>query len=206
VPQPRRIERTGIVSATIDLLDERGLDGVSMYAIAARLGVKQPALYHHFASKADLFGAVAAEVLDRHHTDRVPGDEPWDQFALRNARSFRRALLSVRDGARLITSTNSRTPGGGNAARQVNLLESQGFDGPDAILALIAISRYVVGAVLEEQASQQRAAKIAPAHGADADAEHFAELARQAVELGPEHEFETGLIALIRGLDTLLRR
>jgi TetR/AcrR family tetracycline transcriptional repressor len=204
VPQPRRIERIGIVSAAIDLLDERGLDGVSLYAIAARLGVKQPALYHHFASKAELFGAVAAEVLDRHHTDRVPGDEPWDQFALRNARSFRRALLSVRDGARLITSTSSRTPGGGNAALQVDLLERQGFRGSDAILALIAISRYVVGAVLEEQASKERGARIKPP--APAGDGHFADLARQVAELGSEHEFETGLIALVRGLEALRRR
>ena len=65
MPQPRRTDRAAIVSAAIEVLDENGLDGLSLRAIAARLGVQQPALYHHVASKADLLAAVGDEVLDR---------------------------------------------------------------------------------------------------------------------------------------------
>ena len=206
MPQPRRIDPARIVSAALELLDQHGLDGVSLHRIAARLGVRQPALYHHFGNKAELLSAVAGDVLDRRHTDRVPGDEPWDGFVARSARSLRRALMSVRDGARLITSTGTRTLNAGNAARQVNFLEKAGFSGSDAVLASIAVSRYVIGAVLEEQASRDRGATIeAPADDV-AGSSHFAQVAREVAALGPDREFEVGLDALLRGLDSLRGR
>jgi len=202
MPQPRRIDRSAIVAVATDLLDERGLDGVSLHAIADRLGVQQPALYHHVDSKAALLAAVAADILDRRHTDRLPRpDETWDRFVMRNARSLRRALLSVRDGARLITSTGARAPRLENAIAQVDLLERHGFDGEEAVMALIAISRYVIGAVLEEQATRDRDAFLEAPDPADPRASHLLDLTRRVSSLGADAEFEVGLIALVRGLD-----
>ena len=205
MPQPPRTDRRAIVAATIGLLDEVGLEKVSLHAIAARLGVKQPALYHHFDSKAALMAAVAAEVLDRHHTDRLPdAGEAWDAFVIRNARSLRRAMLSVRDGARLISSAGSRVPEQGNAIAQVDLLERAGFDGRTAVLALIAVSRYTIGAALEEQASRSNPSLADSADGVDGTddrAARFARTLRAAAAAGADGEFELGLAALVRGLD-----
>lgn len=205
MPQPSRTNRHAIVAATIDLLDEVGLEKVSLHAIAARLGVKQPALYHHFDSKTALMAAVAEEVLDRHHTDRLPNvGEAWDAFVIRNARSLRRAMLSVRDGARLISSAGSRVPKLSNAIAQVELLERDGFDGGTAVLALIAVSRYTIGAALEEQASRSNPSLSDSADsldGTDDRAARFAEILRDVATAGTAQEFELGLSALVRGLD-----
>jgi TetR/AcrR family tetracycline transcriptional repressor len=199
------MDRRSIVAAAIDILDEQGLDQLSLRMIATRLGVRQPALYHHFASKAELLTAVAAEVLDRWHTDRRPeDDEPWEVFVARNARSLRRAMLAVRDGARLIASAGPRSPGVENAFAQVSLLQRAGFEGPDAVLALIAVSRYTIGAALEQQTARDGGEIVIDAKPADATADphadHLAEITRRVVALGQDHEFETGLAALIRGL------
>lgn len=202
MPQPARTDRHAIAAAAIELLNERGLDKVSLYAIAERLGVKQPALYHHFDSKAALLAAVAAEVLDQHHTDRVPkAGEAWDVFVLRNARSLRRTMLSVRDGARLISSAGSRVPNLSNAMAQVELLERAGFESATAVLALIAVSRYTIGAALEEQASHAYPPLSASADGIDERTVRFAEVLRDVSAAGPEKEFELGLSALVNGLN-----
>ncbi|MET9021842.1 TetR/AcrR family transcriptional regulator C-terminal domain-containing protein [Actinopolymorpha sp. NPDC004070] len=205
MPHPKRIDRAAIVSAAIEILDERGLDALSLRAIAARLGVRQPALYRHVDSKVDLLADVAAEVLDRWHTDRVPGDrEPWQDFLGRNARSLRRAMLSVRDGARLMATAGPRSPSIDNAIAQVGLLERSGFAGPDAILAFIAVSRYTIGAALEQQTARDGSSIVFPTERADKSAMHLAEVVADLADLGPEHEFEVGLAALIRGLGQLL--
>ncbi|GAA2273480.1 TetR/AcrR family transcriptional regulator C-terminal domain-containing protein [Glycomyces scopariae] len=206
MPHPRRLERAAIVAATIDVLDERGLDGLSLHAIAAHLGVRQPALYHHFPSKGALLDAAAAEVLDRHHTARLPEpDEPWREFLARNARSLRRALLAVRDGARLIAATGPRAPEPAAALARIESMERQGFTAAGAVLASIALSRYVIGCVLEEQSAPSPAV----VSGSEAVREGevppaFARLASAAAEvaaLGADGEFDAGLQALIRGLE-----
>jgi TetR/AcrR family tetracycline transcriptional repressor len=204
MPHPKRTDLPAIVAAAIEVLNERGLDGLSMYAIAARIGVRQPALYHHVGDKEELLAAVAAEVLDRWHTDRLPAEgEPWADFLTRNARSLRRAMLSVRDGARLIAAAGPRSPDLDNAIAQTSLLEAQGFSGPNAVLAFITTARYTIGATLEEQTARDGAAIVLPPGRSDHAAAHLADLARQVNALGPDHEFEVGLTALRHGLARL---
>jgi TetR/AcrR family tetracycline transcriptional repressor len=205
MPQPSRTDRRAIVAAAIEVLDDRGLDGLSLHAIAARLGIAQPALYHHFDSKADLISAVTDEVLDRWHTDRIPKEgERWQDFLARNARSLRKAMLSVRDGGRLIASGGPRSPSIDNAIAQIGLLETSGFTGPDAVLAYIAVSRYTIGAALEQQTARDGGAIILAPERTDAAAAHLAQLAATVTTLGPDLEFEAGLTALIHGLGDLI--
>jgi len=186
------------VAATIETLDERGLDDLSLHAIAKRLEVRQPALYHHFPSKGALLDATAAAVLDRWHTERLPlRDESWQDFLARNARSFRGALLKVRDGARLIAATGPRAPEPSSALARIDFLKRQGFTAAEAVLASIAVSRYVIGCVLEQQTAPSRAAT---AVDPSPERERLQAISEQVMRLGPDHEFDTGLRALIRGL------
>lgn len=201
MPYPSRTDRASIVAAAIMVLDERGLDGVSLRAIATHLGIRQPALYHHFASKAELLDALANEILSQRHTDRLPADgERWDAFVARNARSLRRAMLSIRDGARLIASSGSRSPQLDTAVAQVSLLEDSGFTAEDAILALIAVARYTIGSAIEQQTARDGGDIVIETDRTDRAAGHLIDSARHVVALGQDHEYETGLVALIRGL------
>jgi len=63
--RPAQIDRTLILCASLDLADERGLAGVTMQAVADRLGLTPMALYRHIANKADLLDAVQESLLDR---------------------------------------------------------------------------------------------------------------------------------------------
>ena len=64
-----------------------------------------------------LLDAMNDEILARAHDARVPREgEAWQDFVRRNARSFRAALLSYRDGARVHAGTEA-DPGGTEARR-----------------------------------------------------------------------------------------
>lgn len=49
-----------VVAAGAELADERGLDGVSLSALAGRLGVRPPSLYAHVEGLEDLRRRIAA--------------------------------------------------------------------------------------------------------------------------------------------------
>lgn len=53
--------RRAILEATTDLIDDKGLEAVSLRGVARQLDVSEAAPYHHFASKRDLLAALAAE-------------------------------------------------------------------------------------------------------------------------------------------------
>lgn len=62
--------RPQILQAALDVLQEQGLDRVTMRAVADRAGVTAPALYWHFADKVALIREVGRE-LSRVFMDRM---------------------------------------------------------------------------------------------------------------------------------------
>ena len=151
------IEREKILDAALALLNEVGLDQFSTRRLAERLGVQQPALYWHFKSKSALLDALNGLMLAHYHDNRLPKPgELWDDFTLANARSFRRTLLAVRDGARLNAGTRPATREFADAERQLQLYVEAGFTPSEAFNIAIGTTRYVVGFVLEEQGERDR--------------------------------------------------
>jgi AcrR family transcriptional regulator len=73
--------RLALIKAATRLFAERGYDNTSIDELAGAARVTRGALYHHFASKLDIFGAVCAAV-DAAVVDRVraaaaaPGPAP----------------------------------------------------------------------------------------------------------------------------------
>jgi AcrR family transcriptional regulator len=53
-------KRTFIVATAWELAHQDGLGGLSLRALAARVGLRQPSLYAYFASKNDLYDALFA--------------------------------------------------------------------------------------------------------------------------------------------------
>jgi len=150
------IERGKILEAALAVLNEVGLDQFSTRKLAERLGVQQPALYWHFKNKSALLDAVNGEMLARYHKHRLPAPgESWDAFTFSNASSFRVALLSVRDGARINAGTHPSTREFGDAERQLQLYVDAGFSADEAFNIAISTTRYVVGFVLEEQGERE---------------------------------------------------
>jgi AcrR family transcriptional regulator len=65
MPTPERTNLPRIVEAAQAVLEESGPDGLTMAAVAARVGVRAPSLYKRVGGRAELLGLVAdATVAD----------------------------------------------------------------------------------------------------------------------------------------------
>jgi AcrR family transcriptional regulator len=58
---PKQLDPAEILATAVGLLEEVGREALSLRAIATRLDVKAPSLYHHFADKAKLEQAIIGE-------------------------------------------------------------------------------------------------------------------------------------------------
>lgn len=62
-PTRTMITREGATTAALAVIDEEGLEALSLESVARRLGVKAPSLYYHFKDKAELLSEVARTVM-----------------------------------------------------------------------------------------------------------------------------------------------
>jgi AcrR family transcriptional regulator len=75
-PQPFFAEfiegrRGQILDAAVDVFSRKGYEGGTMHEIAAMVGVTEPALYRHFASKHDLFATLLETAGGRIRSEAV---------------------------------------------------------------------------------------------------------------------------------------
>ena len=208
------IGRDRIVDEALLLLNEVGIDKLSTRKLAERLGVQQPALYWHFRNKSELLDAINSEMLLRYHDDRLPKPgQDWVAFTLANARSIRKTLLTVRDGARLTAGTRPSVAEFADVESVLQLYVETGFSSEEAFGIAICVTRYVVGYVLEEQGERERDRMDQNSPNTDLMAElaPFPLLAK-ALENFPiirtvntEAVFESGLSYLLAGMKEKLR-
>ncbi|MFB9879573.1 TetR/AcrR family transcriptional regulator [Planobispora siamensis] len=158
--RPRQKERPAltqdrIVSEAVKLLDEEGLEALSMRSLGTRLGVGATSLYRHVANKDELIELVVDEVygeLDVPSADR-PAD--WPAAVTRSAHSLRAAILrhpwiaSVLGQVGLVEL-------GPNVMRQserlLALFHTAGFAPGEADQAMSTVMAYVIGMSTSEAA------------------------------------------------------
>lgn len=78
-PEPtttRRLSRDLAVRTALRIIDERGLDALSMRVVARELGSPVMSLYRHVASREDLEDGVVASLVGG--VGPLPPDAPWD--------------------------------------------------------------------------------------------------------------------------------
>jgi TetR/AcrR family transcriptional regulator, tetracycline repressor protein len=176
-----RYRRADVVDRAIDLLEEVGLSGLSMRRLAGDLGVQPSALYHHVASKQELLGAVADEVLARgRRSSEVLG---WQDELRLACVELRDTMVRHRDGAALIAAARAEGVGGEEPLRRMSA--ALAFNGADPELARVGartLFHFVFGHVADRQARG-----VASADGPDAAA-----------------DFATGLAIVLHGLETRL--
>src|SRR5262245_34273037 len=98
------LDRDRVVRAALALMEEEGLDGISMRTVAARLGVKAASLYRHVRDKEELL-TLMADQLSAEIPHQISAQGDWREAMKEMAHRLRRALQQHRDAARLMAAT-----------------------------------------------------------------------------------------------------
>jgi AcrR family transcriptional regulator len=152
------VTRDRIVTAALDLLNEKGMDGVTVRALATRLDVRPSALYWHVRNKRELLDEMGTAVMRRVGSalSQLPPGDDWRDDLAAFARVLRAEFLRHRDGARIFSGTRIVDP------EVVRVKEfwfarwtASGVGLSDADDAVDLVTAFVVGFVIEEQEHRQ---------------------------------------------------
>jgi AcrR family transcriptional regulator len=153
----REQRRADIVRAGLELLEEGGLDALSLRRVAQALGMHAPGLYWYIEDKQELIDLLAKAILDEALVgEKGPAEgEGWEPWLTEVAVRVRRVLLAHRDGARVVAGaylfrTNSITD---LMEIAIDTLEREGFTRDMALHCAITVMRYTTGIALDDQAS-----------------------------------------------------
>ena len=209
------LSRDKVLVAAVTLLDEQGLAGLSLRALARRLGVAPMSLYNHVASKEDLLDAIHEGILAE--IAPLAGDPvgSW-RAGLRQMAEALRAGLRAHPRAMLLFATRPARSAQLLAAvdGMLGVLLRAGFSAAQALYAVDSVAMFTIGhAFAEFGTSEVAAPELA---GSDLLAQVTAlrdaglhNLVRAVTETAPhdyEAEFSQGLDALLDGYHALLRR
>nr|WP_203613618.1 TetR/AcrR family transcriptional regulator [Streptomyces rochei] len=201
------LDRRRVADTALDLLNEVGLDGLTLRAIARELDVKAPALYWHFKDKQALLDEMATEMYRRMVADTSldPADT-WRERLLKTNRGLRAALLRYRDGAKVFSG--SRFTGAVHAEQMesdLRLFTTAGLTLPQAVRATTTAYVFTLGFVTEEQGVHPLPGERREGYDLDERARLMADYpltAQAGAEIFTDYDrhFEEGLALVIGGI------
>jgi AcrR family transcriptional regulator len=201
-----RLSQEQVLSQALDLLDEVGLDQLTMRRLATALGVQNGATYWHFPSKQVLLEAMADRLLSG-LTDGLETEPPWSERVTALAHRLHRALRSRRDGARLFSAAFFPLPNAlAYGEAMIAILGESGLTAREAAWAADTLTYYVVAHTIEEQL-----AAAPPGDGRDAtarltgavDAQRHPHLYAALAHIPAPHQaahFDYGLGLVVQGI------
>ncbi|MFD6277621.1 TetR/AcrR family transcriptional regulator C-terminal domain-containing protein [Streptomyces sp. NPDC060209] len=204
-----KIDRARVADAALGLLNEVGLDGLTLRAIARELDVKAPALYWHFKDKQALLDEMATVMYRRMLTEELPGPTPhtWQQQMVAYQSVLRRALLRYRDGARVYTGARfTGTDHADGLEAHLRTMVDAGFELWQAVRAGTTVNAYTMGFVTEEQGVQPMPDERRDGYDVDERAgrlERYPLAAAAGAEIFTNYDerFEDGLWIVVAGIE-----
>jgi AcrR family transcriptional regulator len=220
-PVKERLTRDRVVDAALGIMDEEGLDAVSMRRVAREVGVEAMSLYHYVRDKEDLLDAVCARVMcDFRYPDE---DRPWIDVAREGAREWRRVLRAHpnvialwAERQRPLNDLESLMP----MEFALRVIGRAGMDAREGVRVFNVIGGYIMGVVMMEVGAMFSAGTSRGGKTLDLDRVHpkppgeasagtlpedrlpciVAALPHLA-ECDPDEQFEFGLDLLLAGIE-----
>lgn len=189
------LTRSRIAETAIQLIEEQGLEKLSMRKLGGRLGVEAMSLYNHVKNKSDLLDAVHEQLLLEF---RVPATADWAEAIRETSRAFME-LLRAHPGCIPLMATRSATAPGSLQALEdcVSLLIKAGFSPADSLMAFQSVFSLLLGHAIFHYHPRD------PNSFADASTyEAYPALSQvvHSLQLPPEEELEFALEVVLAGL------
>jgi TetR/AcrR family transcriptional regulator, tetracycline repressor protein len=160
-----KVNREQMIRAGLKLLNDGGLEQLTLRSLAEKLNIQAATLYWHFKSKQDLIDEMATLLLAEGSHLLLPRrtETDWTIWAASFGTGLRKILLGCRDGARLVagsrlTDTRFMTV----AERIAKRLTEAGFTVRQTVVLMSVINDYTESFVMEEQAVFPRPGERSP--------------------------------------------
>lgn len=209
----RPLTRERVLAEALALVDEQGLEALTMRALASRLRVEAMSLYNHVPGKQGLYDGIRG-LLWEEIGRALESGQSWQQ----SLRSIARCLRAIARGhprafSLIITGSTLDERMLRTAARGLAMLDQGGFDRDHAAKTLNSVIHYALGYAMMELSLR---AAGAPAQEGDGELETIVRLTRTLPADSPPElvrvardccaadldiQFEFGLEALLAGLD-----
>jgi len=209
--KPRRepLSRERIIRAALRIMDEEGLEAVSMRRIGRELGVEAMSLYNHVRDKEDILDSICEAVLSEF---RIPDADEWMDGARLAAREYRRLLLAHPTVITLMTErkrpfTTAESLRAYEFALEV--FRTAGLSAADAVKAFHVFGGFILGFVTMElgmMVGRPEDEAHAGAHEemarmlASSDLPRMREAMSHFMDCDLDEQFDFGLDLLIEGI------
>jgi len=144
------LSRTAIVDAALALIDDDGVEAVSMRTVARRLRVDPKSLYNHVADKDALLDGVAERVISLVRVPKPTGDARADLRAV--CLAYREAALAAHPRAATLVLTRRVESAGSLAPLDavLSILARAGHPPAAAVHVVRTVLAFMTGTLLRE--------------------------------------------------------
>ena len=150
-----KVNRDMVARAGLKLLNDVGLEKLTLRLLGKELKIQAATVYWHFKSKEELINEMATIVLAEGARTLVPAKDAsdWRLWATSFGTGLRKTLLGYRDGARMVAGTRlTNTEYMKTVERIAATLVRKGFTVRQVVVLLGTIYNYTLSFVMEEQA------------------------------------------------------
>lgn len=207
-----RLTRQTVLAAALELVDEHGLDALSMRRLGQVLGRDPMSIYRHAANRSELLAGVAELMLDE--LEVFPDDTDWQSQLRRIAHEMRRVCLRHPNAVPLLVTGPLSTPLGLRPAGTLRPLEQilailigAGFAPADALHIYRAFYGFIYGHVLNElqelivdPEENEALLRLGLQRLPLREFPHLRRLAPELLEYDGEQELDEGISILLAGL------
>lgn len=203
------LTRERIVRAALALVDESGLDALTMRRLGALLGVEAMSLYKHVPNKEAILDDIRQLLLAEFAATLRPAPAlDWRDDLARFARTYRAVGRAHPEAFFLLASAPGRAYVAGSdiAEQTLKRLIAEGLGRDDAIRAQRTVTRFVLGTSLLEHAAVDAASPITDPEltALSADRPLLGHLMRALGTATDDALFDFGLEALLGGIGLVI--
>lgn len=199
-PKVALISRRNVLETALAIIDQEGLEGLSIRRLADALGVNGASLYHHFENKDEiLIGAAEFALADVRTPEKSDAD--WRNWLPENARRLRSALLEHPALVPLIVSKRSLGMGARMLDTSAERLVQEGVPSAAVMPLLDALELFAIGSVLHETQG------YSPENKHDIETGRYPALAKAMAERGLSSEeiFDLVTASILDAVDAAVK-
>lgn len=147
------IDHGQAVDAALEIIDEGGMDMLSMRKLADKLGIHSSSLYHHFKNKNEILESVAQKIAQSADVRLAASADDWEKTLLDLAKSYRQTLVKHPNATYLASKTQIRDIMHDDYERILQNLSLAGFSEEESLLYMTTLEVLAVGSAIIETTS-----------------------------------------------------